>query len=229
MKDITRDEALVRVKRAIDSLSTSADRAITDILSLGVDIVDAQEGSLLLANSENDLTFRKTVGVSRGKAKQLYGQIIPAGEGIVGLALSTEQPQSSCPTYHSTEQLGRRPDLVVAAPFFVYGHACGVITAVVFKSHTSASQRVLSSFSRCACLCGSLIESLVDGSNASSPSPLLDTGEMDEVIKGKGDFIAAVNHLRELFLTYPSAMPQCRSVLKSLLIMVRTVGKSNKG
>jgi len=106
------------------------------LIETGVQIVDAEEGSLLVVDEEgDDLRFAMTVGNEEAE-KNLLGQRVPLGKGITGLAASTHEVQIGAPTFKDVKQLEQRsagPEAVIAAPMLIGDNLVGVITAVSFK------------------------------------------------------------------------------------------------
>ena len=68
---------------------TSEAEILRLLIQTGAQIVDAEEGSLLVVDEESDdLRFAMTVGSEESEAK-LLGQRVPLGKGITGLAATT--------------------------------------------------------------------------------------------------------------------------------------------
>lgn len=110
---------------------------LEQLISIGIKILKAQEGSLLLADEKNGvLTFAMQVG----KDQKLVGKKVPIGEGITGMAALTRDVQSASAVtggnfYHLKD--AGAPASVLAAPMLVDDELIGVLTAVSFdKKHT---------------------------------------------------------------------------------------------
>ncbi|MHC5010184.1 MAG: GAF domain-containing protein [Planctomycetota bacterium] len=107
------------------------------LIQLGVQVVGADEGSLLVLDEKNEeLVFAMTTAGEETE-KSLLGTRLPLGEGITGLAAATREVQIGAPTYDlakSLEDAGGvpEPEAVLAAPMLVGESLIGVITAVSF-------------------------------------------------------------------------------------------------
>src|SRR5581483_7371202 len=91
------------------------------LIELGMQVVDAHEGSLLVHDREKgDLVFAMTVGGGGG----LVGQRLPMNKGLTGLAAATREVQIGAPTFHlagegkveSKATGSKTPQAVIAAP-----------------------------------------------------------------------------------------------------------------
>jgi signal transduction protein with GAF and PtsI domain len=106
------------------------------LLSIAVDAIQAQEGSLLILDEEiNELRFVATAGNSASEAA-LIGQRVPLGKGVTGLAAVTRGVQIGSPTYvdiHQTKRLAAGPEAIVAAPIVASERLLGVMTGVTFE------------------------------------------------------------------------------------------------
>lgn len=98
--------------------------------------VDADEGSLLVAEPEaGDLYFAMTIGDAESE-KTLLGQRVPMGQGLTGLAAATQEVQIGSPTFSDVKQTDRKstgPEAVLAAPLVTGDRLIGVVTAVSFR------------------------------------------------------------------------------------------------
>lgn len=110
---------------------------LEQLISIGIKILNAQEGSLLLADEKKSiLTFVMQVG----KEQKLVGKTVPIGEGITGMAALTRDVQSASAVtggnFFYVKDAGM-PTSVLAAPMLADDELIGVITAVSFdKKHT---------------------------------------------------------------------------------------------
>lgn len=109
------------------------------LVDLGRQVIDAEEGSLLvLERSRRRLVFAMTCG-SRASEETLLGQSVPLGKGITGLAAATGEVQIGSTTYRGVRQSrrpgasARDPTAVLAAPMIVDGEVVGVLTAASFR------------------------------------------------------------------------------------------------
>ena len=133
------------------------------IMEIGVEMMRADEGSLLLFDREREeLEFMMTIGPSES-AKTLKGQRFSMHQGISGLAASTGEPQTGSPSYRGVKQSrhekGKQgaPTAVLAAPMIVEDNVVGVITAVSFREGRTFSSDDIQLYSKFAHLCGTVI------------------------------------------------------------------------
>jgi signal transduction protein with GAF and PtsI domain len=107
------------------------------LIRTGMQLIDAQEGSLLVVDKEADcLRFAMTVGNDEQEIK-LIGESLAFGVGWTGQAASTREVQVGAPKYRDFRQAervdGEGPEAVIAAPMVVDDRLVGVITAVTFE------------------------------------------------------------------------------------------------
>lgn len=132
------------------------------IVETGVRVVGAQEGSILLFDSQREcLVFALTVGNPEAE-KALKGQSVPLGQGTTGLAAATLDVQVGGTTYTGID-LGEKqdaslPDAVMAAPMVSGERLMGVVTAISFEPGRSFGSRDMKTYAEFARLAGSLIE-----------------------------------------------------------------------
>lgn len=146
--------------------STPEEQILRLIIELGLQIMEADEGSLLVLDEDaEELAFAVTVG-SADTEQDLVGQRIPLGKGLTGLAALTREVQVGAPTFqvvHEEDGTTERHDVaggqaVIAAPMLVGDTTVGVITAVSFdkdKRFTSKDARLYASF---AAVAGVIVE-----------------------------------------------------------------------
>ena len=116
--------------------------ALKDLLLVGLEVLDAAQGSVLLADAEGT-SLEFAVVVSRGELARhesefvhLVGQKVPWGEGVSGRAASLGVPQVA--TKDDAAEFCRvandgSPSTVLAVPMIGRdGRVLGVITAVSF-------------------------------------------------------------------------------------------------
>lgn len=139
------------------------DELLRLIMEIGLGMMRADEGSLLLLDREKqELEFMITIG-ARAAEERLKGQRFSMHEGITGLAASTGEPQTGAPTYHGVKQPEykeghrREPSAILAAPMLVEDEVVGVITAVSFKEGRTFSTDDVQLYCRFAQLCGTVI------------------------------------------------------------------------
>jgi GAF domain-containing protein len=151
--------------------------ALRQIVELGIEVIGADEGSLLVMDADvGDLRFAMTVGESE---KTLLGQRVHIGSGITGLAAATRQVQVGAPVYkdiEQTERLSEGPESVIAAPMLLGEVVVGVMTAVTFKKgriFNSAEAILYARFARLAALLVEQTRRLKIRDTGSAPSRAL--------------------------------------------------------
>ncbi len=108
---------------------------LQNILDSAVNILDCEAGSLFLVDDQTgELVFRVTVGPV---AKDLLGQRLPPGDGIVGRAVSTRGPviendvkQSTSWSADSDERTGFVTRALMAVPLQIRDNVLGVIEVI---------------------------------------------------------------------------------------------------
>ena len=148
---------------------SSPDRAepiLRLLVELGVQVVGAQEGSLLVLDPEGKhLVFAMTVG-PRESAQALIGQRVPVGQGLTGLAAQTHEVQIGSPVYKDVRQAGRRaqdtpdgqPTAVLAAPMLIDDELVGVISAVSFRQGKQFTPADAELYARIAAVAGVVVD-----------------------------------------------------------------------
>ncbi len=141
--------------------STPEAAALRQIVELGVSVIGADEGSLLVMDeAAGNLRFAMTVGPSNSE-NTLLGQTVPIGSGITGLAAATRQAQVGAPVYkdvEQTERLSDGPESVIAAPMMLGEIVVGVLTAVTFKKGRIFNSQEAVLYARFARLAALLVE-----------------------------------------------------------------------
>ena len=104
------------------------------LISLGIKLLGADEGSLLIFNKKKkELQFAATVGNDVNEI--LIGKTVPIGKGITGMAALTGEIQTASRAnggnFFAVQDDGT-PNSVIAAPIMVDDELIGVITAVSF-------------------------------------------------------------------------------------------------
>lgn len=130
-------------------------------VELGVQTVDADEGSLLvLDESTRELVFAMTVGDNRSETV-LVGQRVPMGQGLTGLAALTGEVQVGVPSYAAIQQSSHRDDsgprYLIAAPMFAHDRLVGILTAASFRHERQFSPEDVRLFGRVAALAGIVV------------------------------------------------------------------------
>jgi len=133
--------------------------ALRQLVEIGVSVVTADEGSLLVVDQDGrNLRFAMTVGASE---QTLLGQRVPIGSGITGLAAATRQVHVGAPVYRDvaqTERLSEGPESVIAAPMMLADTVIGVMTAVTFQKGRVFTAKETDLYARFSGLAGLLVE-----------------------------------------------------------------------
>jgi GAF domain-containing protein len=133
------------------------------LIELGIQVVGADEGSLLvLDEAAGALVFAMTVG-GRGSEDALKGQRVPLGQGLTGLAAATHEVQLGSPTYSQVQQAREGgqtegPQAVIAAPMLVADNVVGVITAVSFAQGKRFGSKEADLYARVAAVAGVVVQ-----------------------------------------------------------------------
>ena len=113
------------------------------IIKLGLKMMNADEGSLLVYRKDlRVLQFAATVG-SSSSAEPLVGKTVPIGKGITGMAAMTGEVQTASrggSNLFNVEDDGS-PNSVIAAPILLKDELIGVITAVSFDNEKAFSSQ----------------------------------------------------------------------------------------
>ena len=130
---------------------TQARFAIAQLVGVGLRVLGADEGSLLVANPRGKtLRFAMVCGPDgmppkSGTAASMVGKEIPIGEGVTGMAALTHDVQCAsaasgpeATAFHRVAGDGS-PQAVLAAPMLLGDALVGVITAVSFDRRKSFS------------------------------------------------------------------------------------------
>lgn len=178
------------------------------LVELGVQIADADEGSLLvLDRSSNELVFSMVVGVEESA---LIGKRLPLGKGLTGLAAVTREVQIGAPTYVVGQETkgGAGPRAVIAAPMLVRDECIGVVTAVSFREEKRFGAREASLYARLAAIAGVIVQQ----------RRALDRAEREALEREEIDTSERriARSLLNLSRSTPSAMPHVASMLESL-------------
>jgi GAF domain-containing protein len=136
-------------------------QALRRLLTLAVETIKAQEGSLLIWDEEiNELRFVATVG-NEASETALKGQRVPLGKGVTGLAAVTREVQVGAPTYRDiqqTERLAGGPEAVVAAPLLIDDRLLGVMTGVTFRPAQRFGREEAAAYGQFAAIMAVLLE-----------------------------------------------------------------------
>jgi hypothetical protein len=182
------------------------------LIELGIQVVGADEGSLLVIDqTAGDLVFAMTVG-NRGSENALKGQRVPLGQGITGLAAATHEVQLGSPTYSQVQQAQQGgqtegPQAVIAAPMLVADGVVGVITAVSFAQGKRFGSKEAELYARVAAVAGVVVQQrnkidALQGEQAAEAGPAAG-GSIETAIAGSLSRIAmarpeALAHVAQL-------------------------------
>ncbi len=143
---------------------TGEEATLRLLVDLGRQYAEAEEGSLLVLDRKtNELVFAMTSG-DRKSETTLVGQRVPAGRGLVGLAVATGEVQTGAPTYRDLRQrrrkrgAGGQPCAVLAAPMLIRGQVIGVLTAAGFRPGHSFTQAHAAFYGKIAAVAGVLVD-----------------------------------------------------------------------
>lgn len=141
--------------------SDGREDALRLALELGIQCVDADEGSLLVLDEPTqELVFALTVG-DEASARALRGQRVPVGSGLTGLAAMTGEVQVGTPSYTAVQQSAHRgstaPRYLIAAPMYSRERLVGVLTAASFRHESQFSAAHVQLFGRIAALAGIVV------------------------------------------------------------------------
>ena len=211
------------------------------VLEIGVGMMKADEGSLLLLDREKEeLEFMMTFG-SVESGKQLKGQRFSIHQGITGLAASTGEPQTGTPSYHGIKQYDRgkshlrEPTAVLAAPMLVEDEVVGVITAVSFQEGRTFSSGDVELYCKFASLCGSVIRqrlreaavcNILMGKKVSRKV----VPEIQRVLASRGlnpsdrAVVDIAKNLGELSLGREEVLPICSTLVNNIVQLAKELG-----
>jgi GAF domain-containing protein len=188
------------------------------LVQLGVEMVQADEGSILvLDEAAQELIFAMTVG-NRESEERLRGQRVPVGQGIAGLAAITRQTQTGAPVFDKIEQWPGRgassePSAVLAAPMLVADNVVGVITAVRFATDARFKAKEVELYSRFAALAGAFVEMRRRLNRLEAVPSVNEQTPMTEQQAMEDQIIASV---RRLVQTRPDALTSIATLLRAV-------------
>ena len=182
---------------------------LEQLISIGLKILKAQEGSLLLADEKKEsLTFAMQVG----KEQKLVGKTVPIGEGITGMAALTRDVQSASAVtganFYYVKDSGM-PTSVLAAPMLADDELIGVITAVSFDKKHTFSVEDCSTYGMFANIAAALIKQQQTLNLLSAP----DAEVFSE--KTKTDY-NLTRSLLELIRNKPQVIPAIEQIINAL-------------
>lgn len=121
---------------------TSTQFILEQLIQIGLKMLNASQGSLLVAEPDKKTLRFAMVASKSGLSNiqrlfaQLVGKTVPIGEGITGMAALTHDIQTSTRASGGAKFYHVRgdgsPNAVLAAPMLIGEHLIGVITAVRF-------------------------------------------------------------------------------------------------
>jgi GAF domain-containing protein len=217
------------------------DELLRLILEIGVGMMDAEEGSLLLLDRDTEeLEFMMTVGRPEA-GEELKGQRFSMHNGITGLAASTGEPQTGSPSYREVRQPtygeGHRnePEAVLAAPMLVEEDVVGVITAVSFAEGRTFSAADVRLYCKFANLCGTVIrqrlrEETVRKILLGEERPAAASPEIERVLAGYGltpsdrSMAGIARDLARLSHGREDILPLCADLVRTLARIAEELG-----
>lgn len=142
--------------------------ALGQIIGVGLRILGADEGSLLVAEPDGkSLRFAmvaKPDGTpSGGKGAAIIGESVPIGEGVTGMAALTRDVQTASEALGSGITFRRvrgdgSPTAVLAAPMLLGDSLVGVITAVSFDRRKAFSIEQTRTYGMLANIAATVVE-----------------------------------------------------------------------
>jgi GAF domain-containing protein len=186
--------------------------ALRLLVEIGVSVVAADEGSLLVVDPDGrNLRFAMTVGASEAT---LLGQRVPIGSGITGLAAATRQVQVGAPVFRDveqTERLSEGPESVIAAPMMLGDTVIGVMTAVTFTKGRLFSANESDLYARFSGLAALLVEQTrllkIRQEGAAQASGLGEAARLEQEILAS---------LRRIVANRPTALAPLAQILSGL-------------
>lgn len=208
---------------------TPEEQVLRLLIELGIQITDADEGSLLVLDEKaRELEFVMTVGSSASE-KTLRGQRVPMGKGVTGLAAVTKEVQIGSPTYKDIKQTEKRggdqgaPESVLAAPMLVNDTLIGIITAVSFREGKRFVGRDAQLYAGFATIAGLVVDQLrrLAAFETSDPNSLESPFSFGR--KGKAEK-EIVNSISLLSKQNPDALEHVADLLVSVRALVKEAG-----
>jgi len=186
------------------------------LVAAGLRVVDADQGSLLLAEPDSKtLRFalvadRNGAAVPSGAAASLVGRTIPIGSGITGMAALTRDVQASSGSeaggipFHRVRGDGA-PHAVLAAPLLAGETLLGVLTAVRFNRRKTFSPENARAYGIFANLAAGILES---ANRFPSPDPVRDgtsrlLSDIATFVRDRPDRLAALRGILDALLSLP--------------------------
>lgn len=197
---------------------TPEERVLRLLVQLGVDIVNADEGSLLVLDEERrELVFAMTIG-SSGSEAALIGQRVPIGKGVTGLAALSLEVQIGAPVFKDVLQAYHAPQdgpaSVIAAPMLAHDTLVGVLTAVSFRSELRFGGRDAKIYAAFGSIAGIIIEQRRRLARLEAYDASPDTAA--PLGKRERDEQAVVDSLRRILTTQPDRLTHVVSLLANV-------------
>ena len=211
------------------------------IMEIGVEMMRADEGSLLLLDREKkELEFMITIGPSES-AKTLKGQRFSMHQGISGLAASTGEPQTGSPSYRGVKQPRHEKEkqleltAVLAAPMIVEDNVVGVITAVSYQKERVFSSNDAQLYCKFANLCGNVLQhrlreaavrNILLGDEVSEGA----VPEIQRVLASQGltpsdrSITEIAKNLGQLSSGREDVLPICSALVSNILLLAKDLG-----
>ncbi len=184
------------------------------LVAAGLRVVDADQGSLLLAEPDGKaLRFlfvvdRDGAAVPSGAASSLVGRTVPIGSGITGMAALTRDVQASSGAggipFHRVRGDGA-PHAVLAAPLLSGETLLGVLTAVRFDRRKPFSPEDARAYGIFSNLAAGILE---DASRFPSSDSVPDgtsrlLSDIATFVRDRPDRLAALRGILESLLSLP--------------------------
>ena len=197
---------------------TSEEKVLRLLVDMGRQIVNADEGSLLVYDDKTkSLRFVMTTGSDESE-KGLLGQSVPLGAGITGLAAATHEVQIGAPTYRNIEQTEERggaegaPEAVLAAPMLVGDLLVGVITAVTFEKGARFDAGHARLYAGFASIAGLVVDqrrrlAAFEEKGRTQPLALGETGRLEQTL---------IESIARLVKNRPEALPQITKIISAV-------------
>lgn len=202
--------------------SQSSEASVLRVLvELGVQAIDADEGSLLVLDPrKNELIFTMVVGVDDSA---LLGKRVPVGKGLTGLAAVTREVQIGAPTYvvgHESKG-GQGPQAVIAAPMLVHDECVGVITAVSFKHGRRFQQREAALYGKLATVAALIVQQRHALDAVASASTTREHHELSHKLHER----TIARSVLRIARVAPDALAHVADVLRSIEALICTEGE----
>ena len=168
---------------------------IGQAIAVGLRILGADEGSLLIMDSEGKSLLFAMVADRNGalpenaESSALIGKCVPVGEGVTGMAAMTHDVQTSADAdgsgipFHRVRG-DRKPNAVLAAPMMRGDKVVGVITAVSFDRRKTFSSSQAQTYGMLANVAAGIVDGCGCLNDDAQFDDLADAGDADSTDDG---------------------------------------------